>query len=148
MQIVLKRNTTPLNHCNRNLTIIATVTGHLRDGCDLLDPDIEVEFNNAYLTANYASIEAFGRNYYYRKPPTVNGNILTLHLHADALMNYLPTVLASQCIAERSSSKFNLYLNDSALLGEVGYNYFQRKITGGNSFRPDAGRYILSVGGM
>lgn len=147
MQIVLKKNTTPLNHCNRNLTTIATISGTLKEGCDILEPDIRVNYNLDYFTANYASIADFGRNYYYRKPPTVDGDFLILHLHADTLMNYLPIVLASQCIAERSSSKYNLYLNDSALLGEVGYNYFQRKLTG-DAFTPDRGKYILTVGGM
>lgn len=147
MQIVLKKNTTPLNHCSRNLTKIATINGFLREGCDIMDPDIRVDYNAAYLTANYASIADFGRNYYYRKPPTIEGDIMLLHLHADTLMNYLPIVLASECIAERSSSRYNLYINDTALLGEVGYNYFQRKLNG-DAFTPDNGKYILTVGGM
>ena len=147
MQIVLKRNTTPLNHAYRNLTTIATIDGILKESCDVLDPDVRVNYNPVYLTANYASIPDFGRNYYYREPPTIDGDFIILHLHGDTLMNYLNVALASECVAERSSSKFNLYLNDSALLGEVGYNYFQRKLTG-DAFTPESGKYILTVGGM
>lgn len=147
MNIILYHNTIPLNHAARNLSQSATLTGTLREGCNILNPDIRVNYNVGYLQCNYAYIADFGRYYYFREPPTIEGDIMTIKLHADALYNYLQTIMKSQCIAERSSSKFNLYLADPALNGETKYHYFSRAFTGGHEFTPEQGTYILSVAG-
>lgn len=148
MQITFYHQTTPLNNLSRNLTQSASMTGTLKEGCDILNPDIRVNFNSGFITnANYAYIPDFGRYYYFREPPTIEGDFMIIHLHADALYNYKELVLASDCIAERSSNRYNLKLKDSALLGETGYNYYSRSLEGGYSFQPDAGKYILCTGG-
>lgn len=148
MQIIFYNQTIPLNHIERNLTQSATMTGTLKEGCDVLNPDIRVNFNSGFISnSNYAYIADFGRYYYFREPPTIDGDYMVIHLHADALYNYRNLVLASDCIAERSSNRFNLKLKDSALLGETGYNYYSRSFEGGYSFQPNAGKYILCTGG-
>ena len=148
MQIVFKLNKTPLNRVHRDLTTVATVSGTLKEGCDVFNPVIKVNYNSAYYGVNYASIEDFGRNYYITEPPTVEGDFMLIKMHADTLMNYLNVILNSDCIAERSSSKYNMFLKDSALLGEVGYHYYSRSLQGGESFTPDNGKYILMTGGI
>ena len=147
MQIVFKLNKTPLNRAYRDLTTVATVNGNLREGSDIFNPVIRVNYNAAYYGVNYASIADFGRNYYITEPPSVEGDIMAIKMHADTLMNFLPIILNSECIAERSSSNFNMFLKDSALLGEVGYKYFSRSLEGGESFTPENGKYILMTGG-
>ena len=147
MTIYLYNNAYPLDNIHRTLTLVGTLTGHLREGCDMLKPDIKIEYNSSYAAANYAYIPDYGRYYYYDSAPTVEGDLMVLHLKADTLYNYLTQVLNADCIAERSSSRFNMMLKDSALLGEVGYTYYSRSFTGGESFTPDNGKYILMTGG-
>lgn len=147
MTINLYSQTIPINHMARNMTPVATLTGYLREGCSILNPDIKVEYNASYLGANYAQISDFGRFYYFREPPTIEGDTMILHLHSDALYNYRNIVLNSECIAERSSSRYNLKLKDSALLGETGYSYYSRSFAGGYEFQPGAGKYVLCTGG-
>lgn len=147
MQIVFKQNKTPLNRAYRDLTTIATVDGTLKEGFDVFNPTITVNYNAAYYGVNYASIADFGRNYYITEPPSIEGDLMVIKMHADTLMNFLPVILNSDCIAERSSSNFNMFLKDSALLGEVGYKYFSRSFVGGESFTPGNGKYILMTGG-
>ena len=147
MDIVLYNNTFPLNNIHRTLTTVGTISGHLKEGCNILSPDITINYNSTYLAANYAYIADFGRYYYYREAPTIQGDTMVLRLEADTLYNYLSEVLNAECIAERSSNRFNLMLKDSALLGEVGFHYFSRSFTGGESFTPDNGKYILMTGG-
>ena len=53
--------------------------------------------------------------------------------------------MASQCIAERSSSIYDLYLTDEAVASEAGYTYFSYSLP--YTFHPENGKYILAVAG-
>ena len=145
MQVILYTNTKPLNNLSRSLSAVGTITGTLREGCSILNPDITVEYNGAYLAANYAYIADFGRYYYFREAPTIQGKTMVLHLHVDVLYTYRAQIMAASCIAERSSSNFDLMLPDSAYAEEAGYYYHSVSLP--YSFRPDAGTYIISVTG-
>lgn len=145
MQITLYNNTKLLNRLERTFNDAVTLTGELRDAMNVIDPDIYVEFNSAYLTKNYAYLPDFNRYYYFRQPPSVDGKRMMLHLHADALYNYRDLILKSDCIAERSSSNYNLYLEDDAIMKASGYDYFSRSLP--YEFTPDSGSYILICAG-
>lgn len=145
MNITIYTNTVPLNHINRSLTQIASLNGTLKEGCDILSPDVTVEYNSSYIGANYAYIPDFSRYYYFRQPPTIEGKTMVLHLYADSLYNFRNVILASPCIAERSSSHFNNYLPDSAVLEEEGYYYSTGVLP--YEFKPNNGSYLLTVCG-
>ena len=148
MDIIFYKNKSPLNNVSRVLSDAVTKSGFLREGSDILSPDVTLEYNSTFLTYNYAYIADYGRYYYYNGAPSIEGKTMVVHLKADSLYNYLSEVLAADCIAERSSSNYNMFLKDSALLGEVGYKYFSRSFTGGASFTPERGKYILMTGGQ
>lgn len=145
MQITLSKNTKPINHMTRTFAEPVVVSGFLRDGCDIFSPEIEVEYNAAYLQKNYAHIPEYGRYYYFSEPPTIEGKKMILHLMADSLYNFRSVILSSQCIAERSSSSFDLYLTDEAVASEAGYTYFSYSLP--YTFHPESGKYILAVAG-
>ena len=147
MQITLYNQSLPTDRLTRSMSGAVTLTGYLREACDILTPSIRINYDAALVSKNYAYIPDFHRYYYYEKPPSIEGDIMVLHLYADSLYNYRNEILNADCIAERSSSNFNLFLKDSALLGEVGYEYFSRSFSGGASFTPDHGNYILMTGG-
>ena len=145
MQITLYSNTRLLNRLDRTFGSPVTLTGELRDPMNVIDPDITVEFNSAYLTKNYAYLPDFNRYYYFRNPPSVNGKLMVLHLHADALYNYRDLIMKSECIADRSSSNYNPYLDDDAISQESGYEYYSRSLP--FEFTPDSGSYVLICAG-
>lgn len=145
MQIELYSNKTPLNRVTRSLTPVATLSGYLREGCGIFAPDIRVNYNAAYIAANYAYIAEYGRYYYFREPPTIEGDIMVLHLYVDVLYTYWSQIQGASCIAERSSSNFDLYLPDSAYAEEAGYYYHSLSLP--YTFRPDSGIYVLSTTG-
>ena len=145
MQIILSKNTVPINHTSRTMSDPVTISGFLRSGSDIFNPEIEVEYNAAYLQKNYAYIPEYGRHYYFSDPPTIEGKKMILHLEADSLYNYLSVIMASQCIAERSSSIYDLYLTDEAVASEAGYTYFSYSLP--YTFHPESGKYILAVAG-
>lgn len=145
MVINLYANTRLLNRLDRTFAPIATLDGHLREGCDVINPDIWVEYDASYLNANYAYIAAFNRYYYFREPPAVDGKRMLLMLHADALYNYRDLIRKSECIADRSSSNYNPYLDDDAVSQESGYEYYSRSLP--FEFTPDSGSYVLICAG-
>lgn len=145
MQIILYNNGKLLNRLERDLNVVATLNGSLRESCDIINPQIAVEYDAAYLTANYAYIPAFNRYYYFSEPPLIDGKRMILLLHADALYNYRDLILKSECIAERSSSNYNQYLDDSAILKLAGYQYYSRSLP--YEFKPNGGSYIIMVAG-
>lgn len=145
MTVFLYSQSKPYNAIARNMTGEITVSGTLREPCDVFNPEIELEYNSTYLIKNYAYIPEFGRYYYYKEPPTITGNRIVLHLHGDSLYNFRNSVYASQCIAERSSSHYDLMLPDSVVLGEQGYTVFNRVLP--YQFTPNNGQYILTIAG-
>ena len=146
MQITLYTQTKPYNSIARNMINPVIVAGILRDDCDILNPEIEIEYNATNANKNYAYIPDFGgRFYYFRKPPTINGKKIILHLHGDSLYNYRNVIYNSYCVAERSSSNYDLMLPDSVVMGEQGYNIFNRVLP--YKFTPDQGEYILTIAG-
>ena len=145
MQITLYTQTKPYNSLARTMTSPVVVTGVLRNTCDILNVEIEIEYNATNITKNYAFIPDFGRFYYFRKPPTIEGKRIVLHLHGDSLYNFRNNIYASYCVAERSSSNYDLMLPDSVVMGEQGYNIFNRVLP--YKFHPEQGEYILTIAG-
>lgn len=147
MNITLYQNTIALNKLNRTLTGAVTIAGYLRESCDILNPDIEIEYNSAYLSKNYAYIPQFSRYYTFRKPPTIDTGrgLIILHLHVDVLFTYRACITRSQCIAERSSSHYNLNFPDNAVMREAGYDHFSGVLP--YTFTPQNGSYVLTVTG-
>ena len=143
--IVLYQNTQVLNSPYRTFTNPLQILGTPREEIDPLDPEITIEYNAAILQYNYAYIAEYNRYYYFKSLPTVEGKKIVLHLHADSLYNYRNIILASYCIAERSSSHFNMYLPDSAIIEEEGYILNTGVLP--YKFKPENGSYILTVCG-
>lgn len=143
--IVLYKNSIPLNHARRTFTDPLNITGTPRDEINLLRPEITVEYNAAIMAYNYAYIAEYNRYYSFSELPTVAGKTLKLSLKADTFWNWKNVIMKSQCIAERSSSIYELMLEDTAVSAVAGYDIFSRSLP--YEFRPDMGRYVLAVAG-
>ena len=145
MVITLSQNIIALNKMQRTLNNPVTINGYLREGCDVLNPEIEIEYNANFLQYNYCYIPSTGRYYYFTKPPGIEGKRIILYLHVDVLYTYRNIIQNSQCIAKRSSSAYNLNLPDNADLNENGWVYYSGVLP--YTFTPQSGSYILSCSG-
>lgn len=144
MQIDFYKNTVPKNRLYRNLTGHLVATGHLIDACDVLNPVIKMAYNAYHININYCYISDFAR-YYFIEKYVIEGDTVTLYMHVDVLYTYRLTILNSQCIAERSSSHYNVNLNDNMIQAEQGYRYNVSQLP--YTFDPSTGSYILMVTG-
>ena len=111
--------TDPHNKISKSPATVFTLTGTLKQGCDITDPVILVEHEKP-LNVNYAYIQEFSRYYYIKKIESYRseqrGNTRTglweVSMHCDVLKSFADAILSSECIASKSSTRYNLYIND------------------------------------
>lgn len=146
MQITLYQNSVPKSRITRSLSNALTVTGEPKSGdsLDVLNPIITVAYNASIMAYNYVYIPDFGR-YYFITDMAIQGKTIQISMHVDVLYTYRSSVLGAQCIAERSSSDYDLMLEDTAVSAVAGYEIFSRSLP--YAFRPDQGVYVLIVAG-
>lgn len=102
------------NKINKRIpdTPALTIQGTLKDRCSMLDPVITIQ-NSSVPDYNYAYIPEFNR-YYFVSPATNLGAVLwSVTMHVDVLYTYRQQIMTAPCIVAKSSSSYNLYLNDN-----------------------------------
>ena len=88
-----------------------TVNGTLKENCNMLEPVILIQ-SDTVPDYNYAYITEFNR-YYFVAPAVNEGNLFwSLPMHVDVLYTWRAGIMSAPCIVAKSSSSYNLYLND------------------------------------
>jgi len=105
-------NNEPMNKITKTPEVRFTLTGDLKEESSIVDPVILVE-KDTPISANYAYIAEFNRYYYIKDITSVRQNLWRITMHTDVLKTFSEGILNSPCIVAKSSSRFNLYLNDS-----------------------------------
>ena len=111
--IVLMNNQDELNRISKNPTTVRTLTGTLREETNIVDPEINVEFDGALTDCNYMYIAELHRYYFITKIESVRNGVWRIYSHCDVLKTYSEAILNTEAVVARSESKYNLYLNDS-----------------------------------
>lgn len=112
MEIKLYNNLSDINVVGKNLANEHTLTGTLRESCNIEAPDITIADATA-LSYNYAYIPDFGRYYFFSKAPTViSENLVQLHLQVDVLESFKSEIRRCKGIISRQERLFNKYLTD------------------------------------
>lgn len=120
MEIYLYNNASDPRVVDKSITLGTTLSGELKDKCDIEDPTILIEGISA-INYNYAYIPEFGRFYFFKSPPTViSNNLVEIKLHVDVLKTYATQIKACKAIVRRQERKYNKYLVDSEALS---YSY-------------------------
>ena len=115
--IKLYYNSSDKNKLNKTLTELYTVSGNYKKTTDLIHPTIEVVYHPDvdWSTCNYLWSELFHRNYFINsKTYDTFGNV-TLECTCDVLTSHKNDILNLDIIANRSSSKYNVYQYDSEI---------------------------------
>lgn len=148
MTIKLLKTSNDENVVNKGYSTIADLNAsQANEELSIDAPEIIINYNPAYLESNYCQIPEFNRFYYVRNKSVINGNQLRFSLESDPLMSFKSSILASPCIAARSTSKPNMNIVDPLV------SFFpipERRYTRINTaFTPSAsgGSYVLTIGG-
>jgi hypothetical protein len=110
MTVEFYKTADPVNVMNKVLSNKTEKSGTLKENCDVLNPSILFNFNP--VNYNYAYIPDFHRYYYVGKPVNEGASLWRVDLSVDVLMSWKTGIKSSPCIAAKSSSAYNLYLND------------------------------------
>ena len=113
MEIVLYRNNSDEKVVTKDITTLATLYGHLKEGCSVIDPVILIEgFNPALVNQlNYVKISEFGR-YYFVKNITNQGKLWEISLHVDVISSWQTQLKSLEAVIARQENDYNLYLQD------------------------------------
>lgn len=137
--IVLKRFTCEENRLDKTnfFTNQTTLSGTLREACDVLNPVIYCEIPNPNIY-NYCSIELFGnRSYFIKNFEYVNNKLVRLYLHVDVLQTYKDMILNLTPVISRTN-KLPGYTNvkDSTIIKDPKTKYKYDEFTGGVLMQP------------
>lgn len=113
------RNNSPTNFVDKELDLLETLNGTLRDGSSIIDPVILVQANAPGFQSNqvnYLYVEQFGRYYYITNIISVNYTLWELHCHVDVLMSYKEQIRQQTAIVARQERQYNLFLDDGIFM--------------------------------
>lgn len=89
---------------NKTVTAVATVIAEPTDNISILTPAFLIEYNSAYLAANYCYVALFSRYYYIRNISVVKGNRILIECAVDVLKTNATGLTDCECIVTRSES--------------------------------------------
>lgn len=141
--ITLMNNQQELNKITKSPASVMTLNGTLREQTDLVDPQINVEYEGTLTNVNYMYIPEFHRYYFITKIESVRTNLWRIYAHCDVLKTYAEGILGTEAVISRSESSYNLFLSDSAF--KVYSNPRLQVINFPNKFSGD--EYVLVMKG-
>lgn len=136
----------PYNKIVKVPVTVAVVTGELKDNCTIVDPEIMIEYDHAFIDANYAHIPDFGRYYFIKNAESVSNGLWNLTMHTDVLFSFQQSILNSPAVVARSSNNFNMMLNDDHYHIQENPYIFTKTFPGG--FDTSLASYVLALVGV
>lgn len=114
--IKLQTNSSEKNRLDKSLSDLVTLTGTLRAETSIIDPVFQIEADlTSYVTANYCTVETFGRSYFITNIRSIRSNLFEISCHVDVLSSFASQIRANKAIVKKSENVWNLYLNDGSL---------------------------------
>ena len=113
--IVLMTTRSPKNQLDKEMAVLTTVTGTLKDNTSIIDPVIKIQCNLENVTnCNYMYISKFNRYYFVNDIVSITSNIIEISAHVDVLSTYKQEIRVNSGITKRQQNNWNLYLNDGS----------------------------------
>jgi len=112
--IHLMNNQEELNKIKKNPAGVRTLTGTLREGTSIVDPEILIEYDGALTDCNYMHIPTFHRYYFITNIESVGNKLWKIYAHCDVLKTYAEGILNCTGVISRQEKDWNLFLNDAA----------------------------------
>lgn len=143
--ILIQTSSSEKNRLDKSLTTIATLTGTLRSDTSIIDPVFQIEGDlSSYISANYCTVEAFGRSYFINNIRSVRNNLFEIACHVDVLSSFKTQIRTNRAIIHKSERNWNLYLNDGSLKTYQDPIIYTKEFSGGFS---GTEYYVLGVAG-
>lgn len=146
MQIILYQTNSEAARANKNLSLIDTVNAVPTDDIDILAPVVVLDYNAAYLSANYVYIGLFHRYYYITDRAVTIGKRIIITCAVDALMSWVPYMGNNDITVTRSQAAGITKMPDNKLPIIPCEKEITSTILNSSFFtKTDTNSYLLSV---
>ena len=112
--LTLYNNKSEPNRIGKELEIVETFQGSLKEETSIINPIIEVKTNVVPLS-NYAYIPDFGRYYFITDITSVRNGLWSISMKSDPLESFKSEIKACNAVIARQEFLYNLYLDDAKL---------------------------------
>lgn len=141
MTIELFINNSDTNVVSKVLTSYGEVSGTMRHGTSILDPDFDLAVDpndqTDFTWINYIRVKEWNRYYYVNNIVSVVNGMWRYSCHVDVLMTFKTAILQQNAIIARQENVYNLYLDDNKFLinakSKVVTKTFPRRVAPANS---------------
>lgn len=127
---------------NKTLGLYTEKNCIIKDNFDILNPEIELDFDATILSKNYMYIPDTGRYYFITSIEIIN-HVIRIRGHVDVLKTYNDQIRSGKCTATRSNQKNNT-IPDTMVMTlpteKITYRKLSTPISTGET-------YVLIVGG-
>ena len=146
MELRLYNTSSAHNVVRKQMSLLATLTGELKENCRMENVTMNVTYFADYYRCNYAYIPEFHR-YYYVNVMLIDGNQVRLIMKSDPLTSFYDGYKNSKVIARRSSSNVNPNIPDDRIPFKPVPKIIHRRC--GTAFVPSSSGYcyVLTLGG-
>lgn len=111
--ILIQRNNSENNRVTKDVTLLSTIEGTLRQETSIIDPVFLITGDlDDYVDVNYCTVDSFGRSYFVNNIRSVRSGLVELTCHVDVLSSFASQIRANTAIIRRQENQWNLYLND------------------------------------
>lgn len=104
---------------DKSITSMFTLTGTLRDGTSIIDPQFLVDASvDAFVGCNYVTVPEFGRSYFIRNIESFRNNLSIISCHVDVLSSFASEIRENVGIVRKQENvnAYNLYIDDGSLV--------------------------------
>ena len=144
MTINIYENSSVYNERNKQLLLMASLTGTLKENCSITKPVVKIE-GTLPPTANYLYIPDFQRYYFIDDIISIHNSLYEIHAHCDVLCSAGENLNNCEGIVRRQENTWNLYLDDGVFKAYSNPNVVQKAFPSG--FSTSNLTYILAVAG-
>ena len=146
MVIKFYNNASAKNVRKKNLTLLTEKNLEIPNLLSIENPTIKVDYSANLKNCNYIYIPEYGR-YYFAQLSASFGKHIYMECNVDVLSSFYDSFKNSQCIAERSSSKYTERIEDSEVAVLCNPTYTFRRLQGQFSPSNNGTNYLLTIGG-
>lgn len=114
INLTLYNNKSEPNRIGKELEVVETFQGSLKDETSIINPVIEVKTNIVPLS-NYAYIPDFGRYYFITDIISIRNGLWAITMKSDPLESFKSEIKACNAVIARQEFLYNLYLEDNKL---------------------------------
>ena len=144
MNITFYNCTSDPDVLNKNISVVSSLTGTLKNDCSIENPTIIIE-NSGMVNANYLYIPDFGRYYFIENQTILSNNRVRIDANVDVLYTYRSQISAIRAIIENSTTDNDNYLTSPLWVDKVKTS--TKIINFPNGFNTDGAFILITAGG-